>query len=56
MLEKTYLFVKLIFFPPKLFFGILEKGNLSEQKKIWREKINLAKIIFPLENILLNTF
>jgi hypothetical protein len=38
----------LIFFPPKLFFGILEKGNLSDQKKIWREKINLAKKFFNL--------
>jgi hypothetical protein len=31
-------FAKLIFFPPKLFFGVLEKGNLSEQKEFWREK------------------
>jgi hypothetical protein len=36
----------LIFFPPKLFFGILEKGNLSEQKKIWREKNQLSKKVF----------
>jgi hypothetical protein len=34
--------------PAKTFFGILEKGNLSEQKKIWREKINLAKKFFNL--------
>jgi hypothetical protein len=41
-------FAKLIFFPPKLFFGILEKGNLSEQKKIWREKNQLSKKVFYL--------
>ncbi len=40
-------FAKLIFFPPKLFFGILEKGNLSEQKKFGGKKINLAKNHFP---------
>jgi hypothetical protein len=33
----------LIFFPPKLFFGILEKGNPYEQKKFGGKKINLAK-------------
>jgi hypothetical protein len=43
----TYLFCKVDFFPPKLFFGILEKGDLSNKKKIWREKINLAKTVFP---------
>jgi hypothetical protein len=31
-------FALLIFFPPKFFSCILEKGNLSEQKKFWREK------------------
>jgi hypothetical protein len=36
--EKTFLFSQ--FFPAKIFSGILEKGNLSEQKKIWREKIH----------------
>jgi hypothetical protein len=42
-------FAKLIFFPPKLFLlGILGKGNLSEQKKNWREKNQLSKTIFPL--------
>jgi hypothetical protein len=42
----------LIFFPSKLFFGILEKGKDSEQKKIGGKKINLAKTIFPIENAL----
>jgi hypothetical protein len=43
----------LIFFPPNFFFfGILEKRNLfSEQKKFWREKINLAKTILPFHSI-----
>jgi hypothetical protein len=40
------LFCYKLFFSAKT-FGILEKGNLSEQKKNWREKINLAKTIFP---------
>jgi hypothetical protein len=41
-------FAKLIFSRRNFFFGILEKGNLFEQKKFWREKINLAKTILPL--------
>jgi hypothetical protein len=36
-----------IFFARLKLFGILEKGNLSEKKKIGGEKINLAKTIFP---------
>jgi hypothetical protein len=39
-------FAKLIFFPP-IFFGILEKENLSEQKQIiGGKKINFAKKFF----------
>jgi hypothetical protein len=38
----------LIFFPSQTFFGILEKRNLSEQKKFGGEKINLAKKFFSL--------
>jgi hypothetical protein len=34
------------FFPAKTFFGILQKENLSEQKKIWREKNQLSKNVF----------
>ncbi len=34
------LFCSVNFFPAKIFSGILEKGNFSEQKKIWREKIH----------------
>jgi hypothetical protein len=34
------LFCLVNFFPAKIFSGILEKGNLSEQKKFWREKIH----------------
>jgi hypothetical protein len=30
----------------------LEKGNLSEQKKFWREKIHWAKKVFPLQKTL----
>jgi hypothetical protein len=41
-------FAKLIFFPPKLFFGILEKEDLSEQKNFWREKNQLGKNHFPI--------
>jgi hypothetical protein len=33
---KTFLLSE--FFPAKIFSGILEQGNLSEQKKFWREK------------------
>jgi hypothetical protein len=36
--EKTFCSVN--YFPAKIFSGILEKGNLSEQKKFWREKIH----------------
>jgi hypothetical protein len=36
-------FAKLIF-SRQNFFGIFEKGNLSEQKKIWREKKYFLKI------------
>jgi hypothetical protein len=39
-----------LFFPRQNFFCILEKGNLSEQKKIGGKKINLAKTILPIFN------
>jgi hypothetical protein len=37
--QRKNFFVQLIF-SPKNFSSILEKGNLSEQKKFWREKIH----------------
>jgi hypothetical protein len=43
----TNLFCSVNFFPAKIFSGILEKGNLSEQKKIWREKNSLSKKGYP---------
>jgi hypothetical protein len=36
----------LTFSRQNFFFGILEKGNFSEQKKIWREKNQLGKNVF----------
>jgi hypothetical protein len=45
LLSKTT-FCSVNFFPAKIFSGILEKENLSEQKKIWREKIHCAKKFF----------
>jgi hypothetical protein len=46
----------MIFFPPKLFFGILEKGNLSKQKKFWLEKNKLSKNHFAFKKIRLLPF
>jgi hypothetical protein len=37
------------FFPAKIFSGILEKGNLSEQKKFLAGKNSLSKKVFPIE-------
>jgi hypothetical protein len=39
-------FAKLIFSHQNFFFGILEKRNLSEQKKNWRVKNQLSKKVF----------
>jgi hypothetical protein len=36
------------FFPAKFFSGILEKGNLFEQKKILAGKNSLSKKVFSL--------
>jgi hypothetical protein len=36
------------FFPAKIFSGILEKGNLSEQEKILAGKNSLSKKVFSL--------
>jgi hypothetical protein len=44
---QTFLLSK--FFPA--FFGILEKKNLSDQKKLWREKITWQKRLFALRQI-----
>jgi hypothetical protein len=37
-----------IFFPAKIFSGILEKGNLFEQKKFLAGKNSLSKKVFSL--------
>jgi hypothetical protein len=42
------LFCSVNFFPAKIFSGILEKGNLSEQKKILAGKNSLSKKVFSL--------
>jgi hypothetical protein len=39
--KKTFLLSE--FFPAKIFSGILEKGNLSEQEKILAGKNSLSK-------------
>jgi hypothetical protein len=44
---RTNLFCSVNFFPAKIFSGILEKRNLSGQKKIWREKNSLSKKGYP---------
>jgi hypothetical protein len=41
------LFCSVNFFPAKIFSGILEKGNLSEQKKILAGKNSLSKKGYP---------
>jgi hypothetical protein len=43
------------FFPPNFFFGILEKGNLSEQKKIWRE-ITLLNLAVQAKQVVRSNF
>jgi hypothetical protein len=40
-------FISKFFSRQNFFFVILVKGNFFEQKKNWREKINLAKTILP---------
>jgi hypothetical protein len=42
------LFCSVNFFPAKIFSGILEKGNLSEQEKILAGKNSLSKKGFSL--------